>query len=84
MDMQLRFLCKIWFNNNLEMARISAILFRATATAPFFYFRDTATCATFLVRASGVVWSRGGAKSGRSAQHCNLPPYLLQHYYTSE
>ena len=27
----------------------------ATATAPFFYLRDTATCTTFLVCASGAV-----------------------------
>ena len=51
------------------MAQISATFFRATATAPlFFYFSAIASCATFF---SLRQWC-SGAKSGVSAQHCHF------------
>ena len=59
--MQLRFLCKIWFNNNLEMARISAILFsRHCHRAVFLLSRHCDVCHLFSSRQwCGVVtWWR--------------------------
>ena len=58
-----RFLCKIWFENGTEMARISAIFLRHCHRAIIFYFSATAT---FF---SSRQW-RGGAKSGANAEHC--------------
>ena len=53
----------------LEVSRkwrqLATFYFRATATAPFFYFRSIATSATF----SGSRQWRGGAKSDANAQH---------------
>ena len=51
------------------MARISAILLSCHFHCVIiFYFRATATCATFF---SACQW-RGGAKSGASAQHSKV------------
>ena len=55
----LRFLCKIWFENGAEMARMSAF-FSATATAALFLkFSATEMYATFF---SSRQW-RGGVVS---------------------
>ena len=58
------------------MVRISATFLRATATPPlFFYISATATCATFLVRASGAVALKAAqVPSTSNLQHedCNL------------
>ena len=44
-----RFLCKIWFKNGAEMAKISAILFSCHChCAIIFCFSATAMCTTFF------------------------------------
>ena len=44
-----RFLCKIWFENAMEMAKISAILFVCPCHRTIiFYFSATATYVTFF------------------------------------
>ena len=49
-----RFSCKVWFENGVEMARISAIFFFAPLPPHhFFYFRGR-RAPLFLVRAGGA------------------------------